>query len=66
MTPRISVILPIGDRVEFLAEAIDSVLKQSFTDFELIAVLDGVSAPVQAVVEGYSDWKSLRDAGRKY
>lgn len=55
MTPRISVIMPIGDRIEFLAQAIDSVLAQTFTEFELIAVLDGVSEPVHALVAGYSD-----------
>lgn len=53
--PQISVIFPVGDRVEFLAEAIESVLAQTFDNFELIIVLDGVSAPVRAVVDRYRD-----------
>ena len=55
MNPKISVIFPVGDREAFLAEALESVLAQTFADFELIAVLDGVSEPVQAVVDGYRD-----------
>jgi glycosyltransferase involved in cell wall biosynthesis len=46
MTPAISVVFPVGDRLPFLEEALDSVLAQGFTDFELIAVLDGVGDAV--------------------
>jgi glycosyltransferase involved in cell wall biosynthesis len=55
MEPAITVVMPVGDRLEFLAEAIASVLAQSFADFELIAVLDGVSPEVRACVEGFRD-----------
>jgi prevent-host-death family protein len=33
---------------------------------EALARLDAYQAQVRPAVEGYSDWKSLRDAGRKY
>ena len=33
---------------------------------EAIAELTAFQAKVKPAVEGYSDWKSLRDAGRKY
>ena len=33
---------------------------------EALARLDAFHKDVQPAVEGYSDWKSLRDAGRKY
>lgn len=33
---------------------------------EAIARLKAYQAMVKPAVEGYSDWKSLRDAGRKY
>jgi prevent-host-death family protein len=33
---------------------------------EAIAELKAFQAKVKPAVEGYSDWKSLRDAGRKY
>ena len=55
MNPGISVVFPVGDRLDFLAEAIESVLAQTFADFELIVVLDGVSPAVQACVESYRD-----------
>lgn len=40
-TPTISVVLPVYNSDKYLAEAIASVLKQTFTDFELIIVNDG-------------------------
>ncbi|MBE0548901.1 MAG: glycosyltransferase [Rubrivivax sp.] len=55
MNPKISVVFPLGDREAFLAEALESVLAQDFADFELLAVLDGVSPPTQAIVEAYRD-----------
>jgi GT2 family glycosyltransferase len=41
MTPRISVVLPIHDAEAFLAAAMNSILAQTFPDFELIAIDDG-------------------------
>jgi len=55
MNPKISVIFPVGNREAYLAEALESILTQTFADFELIVVLDGVPAAVQAIVQGYSD-----------
>lgn len=43
MTPAVSVLLPCFDAAETLAEALDSLWRQSFTDFEVIAVNDGSS-----------------------
>ena len=40
--PQITVALPVYNGQEFLAQAIDSVLKQTFTDFELL-ILDNCS-----------------------
>lgn len=53
--PKVSVILPVGNREAYLAEALDSVLAQTFTDFELLVVLDGVPPQVEAIVQAYSD-----------
>ncbi len=39
--PRFSVLIPTRNRPEYLPEAIDSVLKQSFADFELLLINDG-------------------------
>ena len=41
--PRISVIVPIYNIASFLPKCIDSILSQSFADFELILVNDGSS-----------------------
>jgi glycosyltransferase involved in cell wall biosynthesis len=46
MDPLFSVILPTYDRPIFLAEAIDSVLRQTMKDFELIVVDDASPTPV--------------------
>lgn len=41
MTPKISVIVPVYNVEKYLPRCIDSILSQSFTDFELILVDDG-------------------------
>lgn len=41
--PKISVIMPVYNSKEYILEAIESVLNQSFTDFELLLIDDGSS-----------------------
>jgi len=41
LSPEVSVIIPTFNRPEFLQQAVFSVLKQSYTDFEVIIVNDG-------------------------
>lgn len=55
MNPAISVIMPVGNRETYLCEAIESVLAQSFGDFEFLIILDGVSDAVEAIVSSYRD-----------
>ena len=45
MPPRISVLMPCFNHGAFIAEAVDSVLAQSFQDFEIIVVDDGSTEP---------------------
>lgn len=40
-SPHVSVIIPVRNGKDFIREALDSVLQQSFTDFELLLVDDG-------------------------
>jgi GT2 family glycosyltransferase len=40
-TPAISVLMPVHNAGRFLAPALDSILAQTFSDFELIAINDG-------------------------
>jgi glycosyltransferase involved in cell wall biosynthesis len=39
--PRVTVVIPTYNRKEYLAEAIDSVLAQTYTDYEILVVDDG-------------------------
>ena len=41
MSPEISVIIPTYNRVSMVVEAVESVLAQNMTDFELIVINDG-------------------------
>lgn len=53
MRPKISVIVPIYNTEQYLPGCIDSILAQSFTDFELILVNDGSLDNSAAVCSAY-------------
>lgn len=55
MTPKISVILPVYNAQAFLRESIDSILEQSFTNFELIIINDGSTDNSLNIIQSYSD-----------
>jgi glycosyltransferase involved in cell wall biosynthesis len=42
-TPRFSILIPVYNREVFVKECIDSILSQSFSEFEIIAIDDGSS-----------------------
>ena len=51
--PRVSVIVPAYNVERYLSEAIDSVLAQTYTDFELVIVDDGSTDGSRAIAERY-------------
>lgn len=53
--PAVSVILPFYNRVETLARCVDSVLAQTFTDWELVAVDDASTDDSAALLESRRD-----------
>lgn len=52
--PKISVIMPTYNGEQFIGRAIDSVLEQSMTDFELIIIDDGSIDYTQELLSGYA------------
>lgn len=54
-TPTVSIILPIYNVELYLAECLDSVLKQTFNNYELIAVNDGSTDKSMQVLYSYKD-----------
>ena len=54
MAPVLSVIVPVYNTKEILSRCIDSVLSQSFSDFELLLVDDGSTDESGAVCDAYS------------
>src|SRR5690554_5507935 len=58
---KLSVILPIYNGEKTLVRTLDSLLAQSFQDFELIACIDGTKDNSQKILESYSNkFKSLQ------
>jgi glycosyltransferase involved in cell wall biosynthesis len=53
--PKISVIIPTYNREKLVGETIQSVLRQTFTDLEVIVVDDGSTDNTKAVVDSYTD-----------
>ena len=54
-TPAISVVMPVYNVEAYIADAIQSVLDQSFTDFELIIVDDGGTDNSIAIAQSFDD-----------
>lgn len=53
--PRVSVVMPVYNVEAYVAEAIRSVLAQTYTDFELIIVDDGGADGSMAICRSFSD-----------
>ena len=53
--PMVSVLMPNYNCEKYLSEAIESILKQSFTEFEFIIVDDGSSDDSWAIIQKYME-----------
>ena len=54
--PEVSVLLPVYNTPEdFLRQAVESILNQTFQDFELLIVNDASTTDVEKVIRSYSD-----------
>jgi len=54
-SPEITVLMPAYNAGKYIAEAITSVLKQSFSNFELLIVNDGSTDDTVRIIESFND-----------
>ena len=55
--PKVSVLMPVYNASSFLKESIDSILSQSFTDFEFLIINDGSTDPSANIIDSYTDYR---------
>ncbi len=53
--PKLTVLMPVYNAASFLREAIDSILQQTFRDFEFLIIDDGSTDESIAIVQSYQD-----------
>lgn len=53
--PKISVVMPVYNGEKYIRESIDSILNQTFADFELIIINDCSTDSTEDIIKSYSD-----------
>jgi glycosyltransferase involved in cell wall biosynthesis len=62
--PQVSVVIPCFAQAHFLSDAIESVLGQTYTDYEIIVIDDGSPDNVRAVVERFPGVRFIAQENR--
>lgn len=65
MMPLVSILMPVYNTAPYLREALDSMLSQTFTDFELIVLNDCSPDDAEAILDTYTDPRIVRYKGEK-
>ncbi len=65
MIPLVSILMPVYKTAPYLHEAMDSVLSQTFTDFELIVLNDCSPDDAEEILDTYDDPRIVRYKGEK-
>ncbi len=66
-TPLVSIVIPAFNHAEYLADAIDSILNQDYSNIELIVLDDGSTDNTSEVLESYGNrfhWESHQNMGQ--
>lgn len=58
--PVITVVLPVHNGADYLHAAVDSILRQSFTDLELLIIDDGSTDHTPQIIAGFDDARIRR------
>lgn len=53
--PKVSVVIPTHDRPELLKKAVQSVLSQTYQDFEIIVIDDGIKNRAEDVIKNFNE-----------
>ena len=53
--PAVSIIIPTYNRADLISKSINSVLNQTFKDFEIVIVDDGSTDDTENIIEGFND-----------
>lgn len=56
-TPKVTVLMPVYNAEKYLKEAIDSILNQTFKDFEFLIINDGSIDKSVDIIESYNDFR---------
>ena len=65
MAPLVSILMPVYKTAPYLREAMDSMLSQTFADFELIVLNDCSPDNAEEILDAYDDPRIVRYKGEK-